>query len=80
MKVDLSNYATKANLKNGIGFVTSKLATKSELASLKAKIYKLKAVKSDKSDLEKKTNDGNKKIPETSGLVQKKIIMLMVVK
>ena len=76
VKVDLSNYATKANKKNGTGFVTSKLATKSELASLKAKIYKLKA----KSDLEKKTNDGNKKIPETSGLVQKQIIMLMVVK
>ena len=80
VKVDLSNYATKANLKNGTGFVTSKLSAKSELASLKAKIDKLKAAKSDKSDLEKKTNDRDKKIPDASGLVQKQIIMLKVVK
>ena len=31
----------------------------------------------DKSDLEKKINDEDKKIPDTSGLVKKQIIMLI---
>ena len=38
VKVDLSNYATKADLKNATGIDTSKLAAKSRLASLKAEI------------------------------------------
>ena len=38
VKVDLSNYATKADLKNATGIDTSKLAAKSHLASLKAEI------------------------------------------
>ena len=37
VKVDLSNYATKTDLKNAAGFDTSKLAAKSGLASLKEK-------------------------------------------
>ena len=36
----LSNYATKANLKSATGIDTSKMAAKSDLASLKAKVYK----------------------------------------
>ena len=32
-KVDLSNYATKSNLKNATGIDTSKLAAKSDLVS-----------------------------------------------
>ena len=40
VKVDLSNYATKADLKNATGVATSKLAAKPDLASLKAKIDK----------------------------------------
>ena len=36
VKVDLSNYATKADLKNVTGIETSKLAAKSDLVSLKA--------------------------------------------
>ena len=39
-KVDLSNYATKLDLKNTTGADTSKLATKSDLASLKAEKLK----------------------------------------
>ena len=41
VKVDLSNYATKANLKNATGIDIFKLAAKSDLASLKAEIDKL---------------------------------------
>ena len=41
LKVDLSNYTTKIDLKNAIGIYTSKLAVKSHLASLKAKKEKL---------------------------------------
>ena len=39
-KVDLSHYATKANLKNATGIDTSKLAAKSDLVSLKAEVDK----------------------------------------
>ena len=41
VKVDLSNYATKADLKNATGTGTPKLALKSNLASLKAEIDKI---------------------------------------
>ena len=41
VKVDLSNYETKANLENVAGIDTSKLAAKSDLASLKAEVDKL---------------------------------------
>ena len=41
VKVDLSNYATKADLKDTTGIDTSKLSEKSNLATLKAKMYKL---------------------------------------
>ena len=38
VKVDLSDYATKTDLKHGTGVDTSKLAAKSDLASLKSEI------------------------------------------
>ena len=41
VKVDLSNYATKANLKNTTGIDTSRLAAKSDLVSLIAEVDKL---------------------------------------
>ena len=41
VKVDLFNYATKADLKNATGIDTSKLAAKSDLVSLKAEVDKL---------------------------------------
>ena len=41
VKVDLSNYVTKVDLKNAAGLDTSKLAAESDLASLKAEINKL---------------------------------------
>ena len=41
IKVDLSNYATKADLKNATEIDTSKLALKSNLENLKAKIDKI---------------------------------------
>ena len=39
-KVDLSNYATKTDLKNPTEIDTSKLAAKSDLVSLKAEVAK----------------------------------------
>ena len=41
VEVDLSNYATKADLKNATGIHTSKLVAKSDLTSLKAEVDKL---------------------------------------
>ena len=41
VKVDLFNYATKADLKNATGIDTSKLAAKFDLASLKVEVEKL---------------------------------------
>ena len=41
VKVDLSDYATETDLKNPTGVDTSKLASKSDLASLKAKVDKI---------------------------------------
>ena len=37
----MSNYVTEADLKNATGIDTSKLATKSDLASLKAEVDKI---------------------------------------
>ena len=41
VKVDLSNYAIKTDWMNAKGIATSKLAAKSELASLKAEVNKI---------------------------------------
>ena len=41
VKVDLSNYASKLDLKNAKGVDTSKLAADSDLASLKVKVNKI---------------------------------------
>ena len=41
VKLDLSNYATKTDFKNGIKIDTSKLAGKSDLDSLKVELDKL---------------------------------------
>ena len=41
VKVDLSNYATKADLKNATGIDTSTLAAKSDFVSLKALVDKV---------------------------------------
>ena len=46
VKVYLSNYASKADLKNATGIHTPKLAAKSNLVSLKAKVGKLDIGKS----------------------------------
>ena len=56
VKVDLSNYAIELGFKNATGVDTSKLAAKSDLASLKAKVDKivvdkLKIVPNDLSNL-----------------------------
>ena len=40
-KLDLSNYATKADIKDATGVDTSKFAEKGDLASLKSEIDKL---------------------------------------
>ena len=41
VELDLSNYATKADLKNATGVDTSKFAKKVDLANLKSNIDKL---------------------------------------
>ena len=41
VKVYLQNYATKDDLKNATGVDTSKLASKSDLANLKAEVDKV---------------------------------------
>ena len=117
VKVDLSNYATKTDLKNVSHVDVSSFALKSNLASLKTEVDKLDIDKltpfpvdlsklsdvvkndvvkkteydklvakvnnidttefvlkttydTDKSDLEKKVSDADKKIPDTSGLAK----------
>ena len=45
VKVNLSNYATKADFKNVTGIDTSKIARKSNLASLKAQVDKINVEK-----------------------------------
>ena len=62
VKVDLSNYATRTDLKKAIRDDMSKLAAKSDLASLKAEIdkidvYKLKTVPIDLSKLSNVVNN-----------------------
>ena len=117
LKVDLSNYATKSDLKNVTHVELGSFAIKSNLASLKTEVDKLHidqlapvpvdvsklsdVVKNDvkktvydnlvakvnnidttgfvlkatydrdKSDLEKKISDADKKIPDTSDLTEK---------
>ena len=51
VKVDLSNYATKADIKNISHVDTSSFALKSNLASLKTEVDKLMAVPVDLSKL-----------------------------
>ena len=121
VKVDLSNYATKTDIKNLTHVDVSNFALKSNLASLKTEVNKLDIYKltpvandlvklsnvvkndvakkteydklvakvnridttefvlknrydTDKSDLEKKISDADKKIPDTCDLGKKKQI------
>ena len=62
VKVDLSNYATKADIKNATGIDTSKLALKSNLVTLEAEVdkidvNKLKTVPIDLSKLSNVVNN-----------------------
>ena len=56
VKVDLSNYATKADLKNAIGVDISKLAAKSDLVTLKAEVDETDTDKLKTVDLSKISN------------------------
>ena len=64
VKVDLSNYATKADLKNATGADTSKLAAKSDLPSLKTEEDKTYVDKLNTApvDLSKLSNVVNKEV------------------
>ena len=53
---DLSNYATKADLKNVTGVDTSKFAKKIDLASLKSEVDKLEQVPTGSSSLKNKVD------------------------
>ena len=58
VELDLSNYATKADLKNATGVDTSKFAKKVDLASLKSEIYKLDVDKLETTPVDlKRLND-----------------------
>ena len=61
----LSNFATKADLKNSTGVDQSKFAKKVDLASLKSKVDKLKKVPTGLSSLKSKVDklDADKLIP-----------------
>ena len=68
--MDLSNYATKAYLKNATGVDTSKFAKKVDLANLKSQVFKLdidklKTIPDDLSNLKSKVDklDINKLAP-----------------
>ena len=70
VELDLSNYATKTNLKNATGVDTSKFAKKVDLANLKSNvdkldIDKLKNVPTNLSNLKSKVDklDGDKLVP-----------------
>ena len=61
VKVDLSNYASKSDLKNATGIDTSKLAAKFDLVSLKADVNnldidKLKSLPTNLSNLKSKVD------------------------
>ena len=64
VKVDLSNYATKLDLKNTTGVYTFKLAAKFDLASLKAEIDKIDVgkLKTVPVDLSKLSNVVNNEV------------------
>ena len=64
VKVDLSNYATRTDLKKAIRDDMSKLAAKSDLASLKAEIDKIdeKKLKAVPVDLSKLCNVVNNEV------------------
>ena len=58
VELDLSNYATKADLKNATGVDTLKFAKKVDLASLKSEIYKLDVDKLETTPVDlKRLND-----------------------
>ena len=71
VELDLSNYATKADLKNAIGVHTSKFAKKFDLANVdKSDIDKLKNVQTDLWNLKSKIDklDVDKLVPISVGL------------
>ena len=75
VELDLSNYATKTDLKNVTHIDVSSFGSKTNLASLKTEVNKLdtdKLTPVPSVDLEKKTSDVDKKIPNVSNLVKKK--------
>ena len=74
-ELDLSNYATKSDLKNAAGVVTLKFANKADLASLKSKIDKL-----DLDELETTPVDSSKLSDVVKNEVVKKAVYDELVK
>ena len=83
VELDLSNYATKADLKNATGVDTSKLAKKVDLANLKSNVDKSdidKSIKVDKLDVDKSVSvpiDLNKLSDVVKNDVVKKIYIML---
>ena len=78
VKVDLSNYATKTDLKSGIGIDTSKLALKLYLANLKAEVDKIDVdkLKTVPADLSKLSNVVNNYVVRKNCLWWKQMLKL----
>ena len=74
-ELDLSNYATKSDLKNAAGVVTLKFANKADLASLKSKIDEL-----DLDELETTPVDSSKLSDVVKNEVVKKAVYDELVK
>ena len=54
LELDLSNYVTKADLKNATGVDTSQFAKKVDLANIKSEVYRLEKVPIGLNSLKKK--------------------------
>ena len=78
MELDLSSYATRTNLKNVTHVDVSSFVLK---ANIDTKGFVLKnKYDTDKTDLEKKINDAEKKIHDTSAFVKKQIAVLKLLR
>ena len=82
VELDLSNYATKADLKNAAGLDTPKFAKKADLADLKSNVDKLDIDKSKGlSRLKSKVDKLNiGKLETTPADLSKLLILLLILK
>ena len=70
LELDLSNYVTKADLKNATGVDTSQFAKKVDLANIKSEVYRLEKVPIGLNSLKKKVDklDVDQLVPVSADL------------